>query len=272
MFRKLCIIAALMTIVSTVFADLAIIRTEDDFVSKEYYGNNQFITEENNTRTIFDVKTREITMIFLESQTYAKTNLDEYKKAFKDLMVNMLSSQIDSYAAMTGMTKAEVLKTMLGIETDKEDSNVSSKKEGTANYAGFNCDKYMIYSNDKPTVEVVISPDILNKIKKETDFEAAQKMIEELKNVMNEVYMEIAETSIPEEEELQVIHDLSMKGYLIKETLIDDYYQHDQGDDFVLEVSEQKIDSSIFSIPEGFSQISLNEALQFSLSESEEEE
>jgi len=247
-------------------ADLIITRTESGLLSKEYYGKNLMMTEESDRRTIYDINKQTLSVIYDDRQSYFSTSLTEYKNALKELMNEMIEAQISQFEAMSGKIRDEVIEMLFFSEEAMPSTSITHKKIGNEKISEIECDKYAVYDGDKKISELFVSPKVHSLIKAEVDINKAQSMVDDLANVMNEVMEEIAGKALPENNEDNVIQELSKDAYLVWERYVDEMSMYNST--IEIKYTTEKVPASKYEIPANYGKLEIKEALMLDMAAS----
>lgn len=213
--------------------------------------NNILKYSGNDAGFIIDVNKNELTFFIDQNQTYWRGNPDEFRiglnSAMQKFMQQMLSqipeAQREMYSQMLdGMSDMYNTPSEQEIESINIEINATGNSAEIADYAA---DEYTVNVDDKEVETVWVSGEFT--FGNNFNTKKAYQMMNKIRpNADDKVLYEFTDTYL----------DLISKGYLMKSTEADGETVE------VIKVVERSIPSKEMSLPEGYTEVSIDEMLQ----------
>ncbi|PID28945.1 MAG: hypothetical protein CSB55_02435 [Candidatus Cloacimonadota bacterium] len=267
------IIAAFTILSSTAFADLTVIKNQNGKITKEYNKNDIYAVYEENSLSLFNLKTDKVININREKRTYSESTLNNYNKSFREFMQISSDKQIEAVVKQLKKSREEVEKMMFG-QIDKQyemskqifDSlkDVKAEKKENIEHGGLIFETYAITSEDEVIKYVWICPELLNIQKENVNVDKLYRILDDINDIAVDFQEEVMlrGKELPEDPIFNKTDELRRKGYFIFEMNADGLNTEPEADFPEITVSDQEIDSAIFEIPKDYKKISVIEMME----------
>ncbi len=214
-------------------------------VNTLYFQGNQVRDESAEAISLLDLAQGRVTLINPGEKTYWSGPYSELAK-MRDHAMSQMQEQLKSMPPEQRAMAKQAMQAAMG-KGDKPRPKVEVKKTGqSAVVAGFKVTKYEIWSNGQLREELWISSDIA--LSKELDTKK-----------MKEMMAAFAQASGDDYELDPAVQALWSKGYPVK---VANHFQGETSVRQVVEVQRKKLPASLFTVPQGYRQVSLVEMFQ----------
>ncbi|ADD66910.1 hypothetical protein Dacet_0104 [Denitrovibrio acetiphilus DSM 12809] len=235
---KNIIIIAAMLCFSYGYADITVTEESDGSKMVTYYADNvsaHYI--DGHLTNITDISKSLITVLNPMEKTYFQATFEEMRA---------LAEQLNEQ--MKAMAENPQFQELL----DRHAGKVDIKKDGTTTIAGYKCDKYLLSMEEMgASAEVCFSKELGDALQKEVDIKKAEKLMDslEIDGMGDMIGVKISELE-------------EKAGYPLSEKTDSTMFGMEDGyDRIVTEISKTKIKKSVFSIPDGYEKITIDQAM-----------
>lgn len=219
----------------------------------------KFFDEGGQFSSIFDLDTQEMIQIDNRSRTYSTTGAEEYFSYYQQYAVKIESTMRRQLSELppSERAKAEAMMKRQGISIpggSGRAANITSKKTGdTKKIAGYQSEKYEVYTDGRLTEEIWITSD--ERFSEEVDMNKMTEYLSSLRAIANSMDVNGSSSAGAEKAYTEVFNS----GFPMK--AIDHPVYGNEIVENTIKVSKKNIDSNEFTAPSGYRKVELKEML-----------